>query len=552
MPSGAANNSRVFGPMVVKDGNEWPQWGYVNPQGQIAIDTMYSYCESFKKDGVAICQKEANRGLIDTMNNIKIPFDYVRLDVFRGNKWKLFKLNRQPTFYNTKGHEIVDNTYQKSGSFADGMCKVKRNGLWGYVDKAGYEIIDCQYELATDFENGKANVFTQNGDWIQIDGSGNKQLNYNELVGDIQSLNAFHNDLALIKKKNRYGYINVAGEMAIAPQFSKAFDFSNGIARAVKGAKTGLLNTEGNWVMKPKTYEMILPFNEYGLAKAKERFKGKFLLLNTKGEAITPMVYDEISNFEEGYAKVRIERAWGLIDTSGKLVLPCAHAALGDVSEGLIAARPIRQYQWVYKNLDNEIVVPGAYDAARPFLNGYAQVIENSMDQKGYQLINLKGETATQRSNERLTKLFVQDGINGYFCNDDFFLGGDNIKNQYFYGDDDERNIFNQIFQEISPFENGMASVKLKNRWGQINRFGLSVIPAKYGAIRPLKGNLLFASPTVLVGLAERDGTMILEPMYDQLQIKKGYFNRIVYQVTAGERVGYLNRDFEWIWELQK
>jgi len=48
--------------------------------------------------------------------------------------------------------------------FSDGLVAVNRDGLWGYMDTTGKEIIPCQFEATRPFYQGKAWV-KQNGLW---------------------------------------------------------------------------------------------------------------------------------------------------------------------------------------------------------------------------------------------------------------------------------------------------------------------------------------------------------------------------------------------------
>ena len=46
--------------------------------------------------------------------------------------------------------------YEKLNNFHEGLAAVQHNGLWGYIDKEGNEVIPCQYESAEDFNNSRA------------------------------------------------------------------------------------------------------------------------------------------------------------------------------------------------------------------------------------------------------------------------------------------------------------------------------------------------------------------------------------------------------------
>ena len=51
------------------------------------------------------------------------------------------------------------------------LCRVNRNGLWGYVNAENEPVLDAVYEKATRFSDGLAAV-KKDGAWYLIDESG--------------------------------------------------------------------------------------------------------------------------------------------------------------------------------------------------------------------------------------------------------------------------------------------------------------------------------------------------------------------------------------------
>lgn len=63
--------------------------------------------------------------------------------------------------------------YTNAHSFADGFASVcNQKGKWGYIDKAGKEVIPYRYNYATSFAEGVARVLI-NTTWHTIDKEGN-------------------------------------------------------------------------------------------------------------------------------------------------------------------------------------------------------------------------------------------------------------------------------------------------------------------------------------------------------------------------------------------
>jgi hypothetical protein len=66
---------------------------------------------------------------------------------------------------------------------------------------------------------------------------------------------------------NKVGYIDKASNVVIPPQFDNIYNFSEDLAAVKKGEKWGYINKSGKLVIKPQ-FDSALPFSQ-GLAKVK-------------------------------------------------------------------------------------------------------------------------------------------------------------------------------------------------------------------------------------------------------------------------------------------
>lgn len=83
--------------------------------------------------------------------------------------------------------------------------------------------------------------------------------------------------------------------------------------------KEGYVDTEGNEI-GPIKYDETDIFNE-GFAGVCVDDKWGFI--NKQGEEICPLIYDEVRFFQFGRAAVCREGLWGFIDEQGEEVIPC-------------------------------------------------------------------------------------------------------------------------------------------------------------------------------------------------------------------------------------
>lgn len=125
-----------------------------------------------------------------------------------------------------------------------------------------------------------------------------------------QSLGNFKEGLAAFRltDEQKSGYINTKGEIAIAPQWDAALEFSEGLAAVVVGdsdnLKWGFINKAGQVVIAPK-YDTVQPdvgngpldsdigYFHHGIAKVYlEGDKITQITIDKKGNEIQRQIYD--------------------------------------------------------------------------------------------------------------------------------------------------------------------------------------------------------------------------------------------------------------------
>ena len=336
------------------------------------------------------------------------------------------------------------------------------------------------------------------------------------------------------------------GTTKINSIYSKAFDFQQGRARVVKNRKTGIIDESGTFVMFPKQYDLVFPFDENGIAQVRENNMGPFGLINRDGVTITPCIYNKIFPFSNGYAKVVTRKGIGFVDTLGKEVIAPKFRAVGKLSEELVAVQNGFSYLWQYINMDNKLAFAGKFSTAEPFKNGVAIVSRQLRDENTNIVINKKGEPV-ELANEGMALHYSEKkyGFRKFNRNPE----GKITSSYCIYADSLGNPIFgNMRFTEIEPFENNVGVVQLKNRkWSMLNERGFTVIPGKYNRIFRLPNQMFSAISSELFGLYANDGTVILEPVFDQIEKAK----RGIFRIEQGSQIGYFTQDGIWLWQIQ-
>ena len=205
-------------------------------------------------------------------------------------------------------------------------------------------------------------------------------------IAGYSQLSPFHD-----KIQDRWGYKNAAGEIIIAPQYYRTFNFSEGLAAIIdckfwydEETKEYITHVECNAWFINEDGEKVLDF-------PKE-------VVPARGWIGVDMTYE----FHEGLVKVHhnVSGKAGFMDRSGNIVIPFRYDVAGDFSEGKVFAAVLTNWymeqvgknqvgylnkrgRWIFK-LEPELanLANGCYFFGGRFENGMAEmnIMENDGD----------------------------------------------------------------------------------------------------------------------------------------------------------------------------
>jgi hypothetical protein len=151
-------------------------------------------------------------------------------------------------FIDEEGHLISRFDYQSVESFSQGRALVMRDGLRGYLDPAGKELIPLQFARASSFSDGLALVSTGDGEQSMsfIDRDGQTRLK------DLCTAEPFSEGLAFVspscETEQGMGYVDVEGRLVIPGLGPGRFIAGQAWVRDPVAQGYGLINTHGAWM----------------------------------------------------------------------------------------------------------------------------------------------------------------------------------------------------------------------------------------------------------------------------------------------------------------
>lgn len=229
-----------------------------------------------------------------------------------------------------------------------------------FCDQLGYNIRWSEgnnIDIITKIDNNVGNdwtVFEEDGLYGYKDAEGKVVIEpkFEKKPGQ------FHDGMALVKEKQRYGYINTKGIIVIPLKFYTATDFHNGVA----GVRDYIYMEDGTYITDWIQYWIDKAGNKvvsgqflYGspfyegysaVEKGQSIIPGnKWSYIDMSGALATDKEFDQCREFKNGYAEVQLNEKWGMIDKQFELIIDCKYDSREELEEST-------EYKQLYNDIE--------------------------------------------------------------------------------------------------------------------------------------------------------------------------------------------------------
>lgn len=298
----------------------------------------------------------------------------------------LFRIRRNGLygFVNQQGSVVVNPQYSDAHDYSEGLAAVKIDERWGFIDSSSRWIIPPQFEEVHDFSESMAAVKLHGWGYVNTEGQIAIPCQY-------QNARDFSEGLAAVSKNGVWGYIDATDNRIIELQFKEAYSFKEGLARVRDPQEVlyyGFINKNGKFVIKP-TFEYAREFCE-GKSLVRDKDEGFYKYISTRGKEILICQWRYADDFHEDLACVMVNNnnnEFGFIDSTGNVVLRARYDDAKGFSEGLA---PVRiGALWGYIDKRGRRVIEPAFREAGSFKDGTA-IVHNG---QRYDAIDTTGKT---------------------------------------------------------------------------------------------------------------------------------------------------------------
>ncbi len=293
---------------------------------------------------------------------------YVKKDDYGNEKWGVVSSDFKV---------LIDYKFDKLFEEGDGVyfSEVKRNdkSIFGLIDvKKGEELIVPMLERFESFENGSSEVKIDDK-WVLIDRNGE------EISLRSDNYFKFINGYTVVTLNKKQGVINRNGKTVITPKYNTVVLYKEGFVKVS-------INKNKNITYNRKTYnenvrvsgllnmdgEVVIPINQihgsfkiYGDVVVAEidpwidafgAFNRKYGLFSTNGTLLRSYSSNEIGEFVDGMATIKIKGKLGFINEAGILAVPCKYYSVYPFNNGKAKVSKKGNGKWIIVNKQGEVI----------------------------------------------------------------------------------------------------------------------------------------------------------------------------------------------------
>lgn len=262
------------------------------------------------------------------------------------------------------------------------------------------------------------------------------------------------------------------------------------------GEPVALINSQGKVITDLSSYQKV-DATKIGDGLLPVLRKGRVGYITMQGREVIPPIYDMLGSGQnwaraasDGRIVVKKSGQFGIINTSNQTVVPFS-AAISDIDNykgGRARIRKNKASSWVDKN-GNPVEdfaatsTPNRNNSPKNVGHKYDSKLPPSTNQSVYESLIEENVATDSKSYQQPVRVFTtlqpnqQDGKWGYV-------------------DDNNVVMITYSFDEVRPFAEGLAGVRVDNNWGFLNLGGEVVIPFDFDNNRILPSDRATETPS--------------------------------------------------------
>jgi len=304
-----------FGPsesyyITMKKGGYWGAFDYRTMREVVSFE--YNQIDYTDYQGYILVKKDNKWGMLNDKFKVtlKIEYDWISIQaplikVKRDNKWGAFDIGLKL---------VIPIEYESITLIGDNKIQLLKEGLsnWKFYRKDGKIIDLAQYSMIEDYYSNGVAMVKKNDKYGFINEDGVEVI---PCIYD--DAHPFKSGIAIVEINELWGALNDKGAVVIPFEYMLLADLSMigpTLLMAVKDRLCGVID-KNNDIIVPFEYDGVLPM--FGMITVIKN--GKKGLFNHKGVSIIPLIYDDIEcpSMHDTVYRVCNGGKWGVVDKKG-------------------------------------------------------------------------------------------------------------------------------------------------------------------------------------------------------------------------------------------
>jgi hypothetical protein len=457
--------------------------------------------------------------------------------------------------YNPKGLKIIDTIFEHYLMIDSRTIAFQNKGIWQLYSydgkKKNNEIYSQIKQENKSWKLKRPNSIEIRNKDIKIE----SHLN----VDSVYFLNA---KLLVFRLGSLCGLMNyTTGERIFQPQFNQIKLLNDSLLIVQKNHKKGVISLSKQWII-PLAYDYIqkdtLNYIRIGLNKKIEHQNVlKYGICNYTGRVIIPANYEEVGFYAHPYFGVKNNKHWGFLDLKGEIAIPFSYATVGNfnskgfapVTLGFMAGVIDMHGSWViFRSYQFfQIVNDSIWIWKKGDKMGFFDAHKGKIIQKSYQQIRTEplGSFAIQQNNQwGLLNAKLESVLNAMYQSvhvyekEKIIISDQNQYYSIYYLNGNLKVYMNYPFSKFLPYQEGMAMVVQKEKYGFIDKDGLLLVSTQYDEAHPFKNEMAAIRIGNKWGFINKHEKILVPPHYD----KAWDFEKNVAVVKLNGKFGFVNK----------
>ncbi|MEZ4316324.1 MAG: WG repeat-containing protein [Myxococcota bacterium] len=302
----------------------------------------------------------------------------------------------------------------------------------------------------------------------------------------------------------------------------------------------GYIDTSGAFVIEPK-YRKCFPFSEDGYAPIFDKKRKSWVFIDPKGQELaaapSPLNLKNVFGFgtlgfDDGLAPITVGKKWGYLGTDGKIAIPVDYDEVSQFDGGYAAARKSTSHLVIdTKGAETKVAVPVL--ELKHFQEGLAPMkggnsLWGFVDTKGAVAVEAKFKSvgyfvdghAWAKTEEGMVGFIDTQGTwvidPKYVAAKDFGPGSGLARvkpvEDWVFVRTDGSILSPPSAEGVSDFSEGLASAKVGDKHGFFDATGKWVIEPAFDGVRDFKNGYAAAKQGELWGFIDTKGAWVVKP----------------------------------------